>query len=86
MPSFPSKQVTHGYLQAPSSPEGHSPDKGTHIPAVRPAAGSQSRQLYLYLYLHVFTYKIVNIRRLNYSYWCEMILKKIISNICLYTH
>lgn len=60
--------------------------KGTHIPAVRPTAGSQSRQLYLSIYPHVFIYKMLNIRRLNYSYWSEMVCKNFISNIYLHTH
>lgn len=70
--SFPSEQVTHGYLQA-------SPRrvtiwvKDTHTPDVRPVAGTLSRQIHLWRYPHVHEYKMINRRPLNYAYSCEVI-------------
>lgn len=86
LPSFPSKEVTHRYPKHHPAQRVTVQTKGTHIPAVRPTAGSQSRQLYLYIYPHVFIYKMLNIRRLNYSCWSEMVCKNFISNIYLHTH
>lgn len=84
--SFPSKEVTHRYPKHRPAQRVTVQTKGTHIAAVRPTAGSQSRQLYLYIYPHVFIYKMLNIRRLNYSYWSEMVCKNFISSIYLHTH
>lgn len=86
LPSFPSKEVTHRYPKHRPAQRVTVQAKGTHIPAVRPTAGSQSRQLCLYIYPHVFIYKMLNIRGLNYSYWSEMVCKNFISSIYLHTH
>ena len=56
MPSFPSKQVPQGYLQAPSSPEGHS--LGERYPHTSCQTSSQftvqtTIPIYIYMYLYI---------------------------------
>lgn len=75
MSSFPSEQLTHGYLQAPQEQRVTVQVRDTHTPHVRPVDGTPSRQIYLFRYLHIYKYKRMNKRLLNCAHCCEVIFK-----------